>query len=239
MNEPTIILVHGAFADASSWRPVSDELRNAGLAVRAVPNPLRGPVNDAAYLTNLLSTFEGPLLLVGHSYGGAVITAVGDAKNVAGLVYIAAFAPDQGEDLGSLQAPYDDPPATAQLQPSPLPDGGAEVSIAPESFAEVFAADLPAEQAAFMTIAQRPLSVTAFSEPSPAAGWHTKPSWAVLPTADKAINPEVHRFSYERAGARVTEAAGASHAVMLSQPHLVADVIKAAAMQLTTVASAR
>jgi pimeloyl-ACP methyl ester carboxylesterase len=228
MSEPTIVLVHGAFADASSWRPVFDELQSEGHAVLAPPNPLRGLASDAAYVRSFIENLDTPVLLVGHSYGGAVITVAGASEKAVGLVYVAGFAPDEGEALGALQGRFPDSRATPSLRPAPLPDDGVEISIDSASFHEVFCADVPAENAAFMAIAQRPLPAAAFGEPATAAAWKTTPSWAVIPTADGAINPDVHRFSYERAGATTIEVDGASHVVMISQPKVVADVIRQA-----------
>jgi pimeloyl-ACP methyl ester carboxylesterase len=227
MANPTIILVHGAFADASSWSRLYAELADDGLSIEAPPNPLRGvTAGDSEYTKAVIEQIDGTVLLVGHSYGGAVITAAGTAENVAGLVYVAAFAPDEGEDLAGLQANYPAPAAGPYITPSPLPDGGTEFSIDPGGFHQVFCADLPASEAAFMAISQRPLSGVAFGEKAPAAAWRSKPSWAVLPTSDGAIHPDVHRFSYERIGAKVTVVDGASHVVMLSQPGIVADVVR-------------
>jgi len=229
MANPTIIAVHGAFADASSWSRLYAELADDGLSIKAPPNPLRGvTAGDSEYMKSVIHQVDGPVLLVGHSYGGAVITAAGVAENVVGLLYVAAFAPDEGEDLGGLQANYPAPAAGPYITPSPLPDGGTEFSIDPDGFHEVFCADLPANEAAFMAISQRPLSGVAFGEKAPAAAWRTKPSWAVLPTADGAIHPDVHRFSYDRMGANVTVVEGASHVVMLSRPGIVAGIVREA-----------
>jgi pimeloyl-ACP methyl ester carboxylesterase len=227
MANPTIILVHGAFADASSWSRLYAELADDGLSIKAPPNPLRGvTAGDNEYTKSVIQQVDGPVLLVGHSYGGAVITAAGVAENVAGLVYVAAFAPDEGEDLAGLQANYPAPAAGPYITPSSLPDGGTEFSIDAVGFHEVFCADLAANEAAFMAVSQGPLSGVAFGEKAPAAAWRSKPSWAVLPTADGAIHPDVHRFSYERMGANVTVVDGASHVVMLSQPGIVAGVVR-------------
>jgi pimeloyl-ACP methyl ester carboxylesterase len=229
MADPTIVLVHGAFADASSWSRLYAELAGDGLKIKAPPNPLRGiTVADAEYTNCVIEQIEGPVLLVGHSYGGAVITAAGVADNVAGLVYVAGFAPDEGEDLGTLQSNFPAPVAGPYVRHSPLPDGGAEFTIDPSGFHEAFCADLPDAEAAFMAISQRPLSGVAFGEKAPAPAWRTRPSWAVLPTADGAIHPDVHRFCYDRMGATVTVVEGASHVVMLSRPSIVADVVREA-----------
>ncbi len=198
MADPTIVLVHGAFADASSWSQLYAELAGDGLVIKAPPNPLRGVTGgDAEYMKCVIEQIEGPVLLVGHSYGGAVITAAGVADNVAGLVYVAGFGPDEGEDLGALQSNFPAPVAGPYIKASPLPDGGGEFTINPSGFHEAFCADLPAAQAAFMAISQRPLSGVAFGEKAPTPAWRTRPSWAVLPTADGAIHPDVHRFSYD------------------------------------------
>jgi pimeloyl-ACP methyl ester carboxylesterase len=229
MADPTIVLVHGAFADASSWSRLYAELAGDGLAIKAPPNPLRGvTVEDAEYTKGVIEQIDGPVLLVGHSYGGAVITASGVADNVVGLVYVAGFAPDEGEDLGTLQSKFPPPVAGSYIKPSPLPDGGAEFTIDPSGFHQAFCADLPDAEAAFMAISQRPISGVAFGEKAPAPAWRTRPSWAVLPTADGAIHPDVHRFSYDRMGATVTVVEGASHVVMLSRPAVVAGVVRQA-----------
>ena len=227
MTNPTIVLVHGAFTDASSWRRLYDDLTRDGLMVKAPANPLRGIGFDADYTQSVIAQIEGPVLLVGHSYGGAVITAVGNADNVVGLVYVAGYAPDEGESLQELGSNFPASLAGPYPRPSVLRDGSTEFTLDPSGFRDVFAADLPAEDAAFMAIAQRPLAAVAFTEPAPAPAWRSKPSWAVLPTADRAIHPDVHRFSYDRIGATVTKVEGASHAVMLSRPDVVAQVVRA------------
>jgi pimeloyl-ACP methyl ester carboxylesterase len=233
MVDPTVVLVHGAFADASSWRGVFGALNSDGRMVIAPPNPLRGLEGDADYLSAIVDSVDGPVLLVGHSYGGAVITIAGVAENVVGLVYVAGFAPDEGEALGPLQAGFAAAPAAAHFLTAEIP-GGVEVSLDPASFAEVFAADVDPAEAAFMAVAQRPLAAMALDERATAAAWRTKPSWAVLPTQDCAIHPDLHHFSYDRAGARTTEVPGASHAVMISQPGPVAGVITEALSMVPT-----
>jgi pimeloyl-ACP methyl ester carboxylesterase len=228
MSKPTVVLVHGAFGDASSWRPVFDFLDGDEYTVLAPANPLRGMAHDAAYLGALIDQLDGPVVLVGHSYGGCVITAAGASDKVAGLVYVAGLVPDEGESVSDLQSRYPSLAMGPILQPTPLPDGGVEVSVDPERFHDVFAADLPDADAAFMAHAQRPISATAFDDPAFAAAWRTKPSWAVFGTADLPVAPELHRFQYSRAGSTVTEVDGASHFVMLSQPDAVAGVIREA-----------
>jgi pimeloyl-ACP methyl ester carboxylesterase len=235
MANPTIVLVHGAFADASGWSRLYAELAGDGFTIKAPPNPLRGvSVADAEYTTSMIKQIEGPVLLVGHSYGGAVITAAGVADNVVGLVYVAGMAPAEGEDLATFQGRFPAPVVGPYLRPSPLPDGGAEFSIEVSGFHEAFCADLPEAEAAFMAISQRPLSGVAFAEKAPTPAWRSRPSWAVLPTADGTIHPDVHRFSYDRMGAKVTVAEGASHVVMMSRPAVVADVVREAAASTAT-----
>ena len=229
MADPTVVLVHGAFTDASSWSRLCAELAGDGLMIEAQANPLRGvTVEDGEYTKCVIEQIDGPVLLVGHSYGGAVITAAGVTDNVVGLVYVAAFAPDAGEDLGALQSNFPAPLAGPYIRPARLPDGGTEFTIDPSGFHEAFCADLPDAEAAFMAISQRPLSAVAFDEKAPTPAWRTRPSWAVLPAADGAIHPDVHRFSYDRMGATVTVVEGASHVVMLSRPAAVADVVREA-----------
>src|SRR3954449_8153587 len=234
MPKPTILLIHGAFADASSWRPVFDRLDGDEYTVVAPPCPLRGVGADAAYVAAVIDQLEAPVVLVGHSYSGCVITVAGASDKVAGLVYVAGFAPDEGESVMDLQGRFPSLTMGNFLQPRPLPDGDVELSVHPERFYNVFCADVADDQAAFMAHSQRPLSATAFEEPATAAAWRTKPSWAVFGTADQPIAPQLHRFSYERAGSQVTEIEGASHFVMLSQPDAVADVIREAVMACAT-----
>jgi pimeloyl-ACP methyl ester carboxylesterase len=230
MPKPTIVLIHGAFGDASSWRPVFDRLDGDAYDVLAAALPLRGVAADASYLAAVLDQLEGPVVLVGHSYAGSVITVAGVSDKVAGLVYVAGFAPDEGETIADLQARFPSLAMGNFLQPRPLRDGSVELSVDPQRFHDIFCADVPDDQAAFMARAQRPLIAAAFEEPATAAAWREKPSWAVFGTGDQPIAPQLHRFSYERAGSDVTEIEGASHFVMLSQPEAVAGVIREAVM---------
>jgi pimeloyl-ACP methyl ester carboxylesterase len=226
---PTIVLVHGAFADASSFRALYDELRSEDVTMIVPPNPLRGMTGgDGDYLKAVIGEIDGPVLLVGHSYGGAVITAAGTADNVVGLVYISGFAPDEGENLADLQSKFPPPKIAAYVVQHQLPGGGNEFTLALDGFHESFCADVPAEDAAFFAISQRPLAGVALTETASTPAWRSRPVWAVLPTADGAIDPGVHRFSYERMGAQITEVEGASHVVMISHPREVADVVMAA-----------
>ncbi|MDX3628996.1 MULTISPECIES: alpha/beta fold hydrolase [Streptomyces] len=226
---PTALLVHGAFADASSWSGVIEELRSQDIPVRALPNPLRGLASDAAYVASAAAQIDGPVVLVGHSYGGAVITVAGAAENVVGLVYVAAYVPEQGESLGELQGRFPLAPLVANLDEWTYPvegaDPGVEVTIKPDVFPDIFAADVPAEVTRILAVSQRPLAAAVFTEETATAAWQTKRSWAVVADADEAINPDVQRFGAKRAGATVVEIEGASHAVAVSRPKEVASVI--------------
>jgi pimeloyl-ACP methyl ester carboxylesterase len=229
MADPTIVLVHGAFADASGFRGLWDELLGEGVTVIAPPNPLRGlSGGDGEYIKAVVDGIDGPVLLVGHSYGGSVITAAGTADNVVGLVYISGFAPDEGENLTDLQSKFPAPGIIPFIVEHKLPEGGNEFTLAPEGFHESFCADIPAEDAAFYAISQRPLAGVALTEAAPTPAWRSRPVWAVLPSADRCIDPGVHHFSYERMNAKITEVEGASHVVMISHPKEVADVVMSA-----------
>ncbi|MEW2179675.1 alpha/beta hydrolase [Streptomyces sp. NPDC005406] len=228
-STPTVVLVHGAFADAASWSGVIAELQSHGIPVIAPPNPLRGLVSDAAYVASVAARIDGPVVLVGHSYGGALITVAGTTENVVGLVYVAAYVLEEGESLGELQGRFPDSPLVSNLKQWTYPvegvDSAVEVTIAPEAFPDVFAADLPADVTKVLAVTQRPLAAAAFEETASAAAWKTKPSWALVAGADHAINPAVERFGAERAGATVVEIEGASHAVAVSRPKEVAALI--------------
>jgi pimeloyl-ACP methyl ester carboxylesterase len=225
---PTVLLVHGAFADASSWNGVIERLQTKGVKVAAPANPLRGIAHDSAYTASLLAQMPGPILAVGHSYGGAVITnAASEADNVVGLVFVAAFAPEEGETLGEVEANSNDSVLNSALVTVnyPTADGTAvEFAIHPDKIRDAFAADLPAEQTALMAATQRPVAEAAFSEPTGPPAWKRLPSWTVLATGDKAAGTDVIRSQAERAGATTTEVEG-SHVIMISQPQAVTDVI--------------
>src|SRR5258708_12413332 len=189
MPSPTVVLIHGAFADASTWRPVFDRLDREGHTVLAPPNPLRGLPYDSSYTRSLLDQLDGPVLLVGHSYGGAVITVAGDSDKVAGLVYVAGIAPDEGESVNDLQGRF---PALAMgplIEPTQLSDGSVVASIDPAQFHEVFAADVPAEDGAFLAISQRPVAATAFDDPATAAAWRPKPPSPLFATPHPPAAP--------------------------------------------------
>jgi pimeloyl-ACP methyl ester carboxylesterase len=239
----TVVLVHGAFADASSWNGVIERLQAAGIQVTAPPNPLRGITHDAAYVASFINQVPGPVLAVGHSYGGAVISnAATGLGNVVGLVFVAAFAPDEGERLAEVTAgSRDSALATAQVALAyPTPNGAGtatEFAIDPAKLHQVFAADLPTQQAAVLAATQRPVSELAFSQPSGPPAWRSLPSWTVLASPDKAAGTDVVRSMAERAGATITEVEG-SHVIMISQPDVVADVIRTAAAAVARPAAA-
>jgi pimeloyl-ACP methyl ester carboxylesterase len=235
---PTVVLVHGAFADASSWTGVIERLQAKGVRVTAPANPLRGISVDSAYTASVFQQIPGPVLAVGHSYGGAIITnAATQASNVVGLVYVAAFAPDEGERLGDAEALSKDSVLSSVLVPLHYPAGtgpdtATEFAIDPAKLRDAFAGDLPAEQTAVIAAIQRPVSELAFSEPSGVPAWKTLPSWTVVATGDKAAGADVIRSMAERAGADITEVAG-SHVIMISQPQTVTEVIEAAIAALS------
>ena len=234
MSTPTVVLVHGAFADASIWRPVFDLLDADNYPVFAPPNPLRGVAKDAAYIQSVIDEVEGPVVLVGHSYGAAVVTVAGVSDKVAGLVYVAGLVPDEGESVSDLQSRYPSLAMGPLFQQRKLPDSGVEVSVDPEHFHDVFCADLSVSDATFLAHTQRPLLATAFEDPAAGAAWRTKPSWAVFGTEDRPVVPPLHRFQYDRAGSTMTEVEGASHFLMLSRPDAVARVIRDSVIACTT-----
>ena len=226
----TVVLVHGAFADGSSWSGVIERLQADGVSVSAPANPLRGVSADSAYLASVLEEISAPVVLVGHSYGGAVISdAAAKVTNVVGLVFVAAFAPDEGESLGEVSATSKDSILGSAQVPHrrPSPHGGepvVEFSIDPAKLHDAFAADLPSDHAELLAATQRPVAEAAFSDRAGAPAWKDLPSWAVVATSDRAAGADVVRSMAERAGATITEIEG-SHVIMISQPEKVADVI--------------
>jgi pimeloyl-ACP methyl ester carboxylesterase len=215
-----IVLVHGAWADGSGWQGVSDALTAKGHRVSVVQNPVTSLADDVAAVERVLARQEGPTLLVGHSYGGVVITEAGNAANVAGLVYVAAFVPDVGESVAKLTEAGSPPP----LQPSA--DGF--LFFDPAAFPQAFAQDLPAAQGAFMAASQLPPAAAAFATPVTQPAWKSRRTWYVLATQDRVIPPPFQRQMATRAEATITEVSG-SHAVYISQPEAVADAIDGAA----------
>jgi pimeloyl-ACP methyl ester carboxylesterase len=231
--KPTIVLEHGAFADGSSWNGVIADLHAHGYPVVAAANPLRGPASDAAALRTVLDHVKGPKILVGHSYGGNVISqAAADDPEVKALVYVAAFLPAPGESALELTNKYPGSTLPDALDPVTYKqaDGSTatDLYIQQDKFRHQFAADVSAKQAALMAAEQRPIAQAALEEKATAAAWKTKPSWDIVTTRDLNIPVAVQRFMAKRAHAHTTEVA-ASHSVAVSHPHLVADVIEQAA----------
>jgi pimeloyl-ACP methyl ester carboxylesterase len=226
-DRPAIVLVHGGFVDGLGWEAVHKILRKDGYTVRVVQNPTTSLTDDVATARRVVHSLEGPVILVGHSYGGAVITEAGNDPKVVGLVYIAAFAPDKGESVSSL---IKDPPPGAPVPPI-LPPQDGFLLLDQARFAASFAADVDAETAAFMAESQVPWGVDALGGSISEAAWRTKPSWYLVATDDRMIPPPAQRFMATRAGSSVVEAAG-SHAIYVSQPDAVAALIARAAESL-------
>lgn len=237
MSKPTIVLVHGAWADSSSWNAVASVLQSQGFTVFAPPNLLHGVASDAAYIASFLAQrTTGPVVLVGHSYGGFVITNAGaDGGDVRALVYVDAFIPDEGEFvfqiLGGSGSALDVPDPTTVLDIAGYPgapEGDAEAFLKPATVHDYFAQDLPEAERSLIASGQRPISLSANTTPSAAPAWKTIPCWAVVGTEDKVIPPATQRSMAERAGATITEVQ-ASHVAMVSHPSEVLEVILAAA----------
>jgi pimeloyl-ACP methyl ester carboxylesterase len=223
-KKPTIALIHGGFVDGSGWQAVHDLLRQDGYEVAVVQNPTLSLEGDVAATHHVLDEYDGPVILVGHSYGGAVITEAGTHPQVEALVYITAFAPDQGESVQTLIA---DPQPGAPVPPI-LPPRNGFLALDKEKFAESFAGDLKPEQAAFMANSQVPWGLEALGGVVSNPAWRSKPSWYLVATDDRMIPPPAQRAMAERAGAQVVEVPG-SHSVYLSRPEAVVDLIHKAA----------
>jgi len=228
--KPTIVLIHGAFADASGWAGVITRLQDRGYTVLVPANPLRSVAGDSAYIASVLATTPGPIVLVGHSYGGEVITnAATGNPNVKALVYVAAFAPEEGETAGELATMFPGSALTPEnliLRPFPQPDGttGTDAYINPTVFRSVFCADLPATTAAVMAASQRPGSLSTLGEPSGVPAWRTIPSWYLVANQDRAIPPAAERFMAARMGAHTVQI-DSSHVAMISHPDVVTRLI--------------
>jgi pimeloyl-ACP methyl ester carboxylesterase len=232
--KPTVVLVHGAFADSSSWNGVVTELEADGYPVVAAANPLRGLHADAEYLRSVLDSVSGPVVLAGHSYGGSVMSEAADGHpNVKALVYIASFSLEQGESTAQLAAKFPGGRLGPALDtvPFPLPGGGTDndLYIKQDEFRKVFAADVPQPVADLMATTQRPIAATALEEPATKAAWKTIPSWTMVTTEDLAIPADSMRFMAERAKSHTVEVT-ASHAVTVSRPEAVAELIDQAAL---------
>ncbi len=227
-DKPTIVLVHGAFAESASWDDVIRSLQAQGYTAIAAANPLRSLSGDAEAVATLLTSIAGPIVLVGHSYGGEVISAAArDNENVRALVFVAAFAPDEGENAIILSSRFPGSSLGESLRPVPLADGSNDLYIQAEKFHQQFAADVPADKAALMAATQRPVRDVALGEAfAGTPAWKSIPSWFVNAELDQNIPIAVQRFMSERAGARdVIEVAGASHAVGVSRPEQVVESI--------------
>jgi len=236
-SKPTIILVHGAFADSSSWNDVVDRLTNEGYPTIAVANPLRGLEADAEYLRSVFDHVGGPIVVAGHSYGGSVLSqAAADHPDVKALVYLASFQPDVGESAGELAAKFPGGELGNNLAPVPFPtpDGGTgtDLYIKQETFGAAFAADLPSDVTARMAVTQRPIASTALEDKATKAAWKTIPSWSLIAKQDLAIPLESQRYMSERAGSHTSEV-DASHAITVSRPAETAAVIIEAARSVT------
>jgi pimeloyl-ACP methyl ester carboxylesterase len=232
MTKPTIVFVHGAFAESSSWDAVISRLLAQGYPVVAVANPLRGVKYDADYVASVLQGIQGPIVLVGHSYGGSVISnAVNGNAKVKALVYVAGFAPETGESAAQLSARFPGATLAPTLAPPvALPDGGKDLYIQQDKLPAQFAPDVPLAQAKVMAVTQRPITEAGLNEGSGAPAWKTVPSWFIYGELDKNIPAAVHAFMAQRAGARETvEIKGGSHVVMISHPDAVVKVIGHAA----------
>ncbi|MDX1993389.1 MAG: alpha/beta hydrolase [bacterium] len=230
-TKPTIVLVHGAFAESSSWHEVISTLLAHDYPVVAAANPLRGLKNDAAELAGLLASIEGPLVLVGHSYGGMLISNAAHGNGqIRALVFVAAFVPDEGETAAQLASRFPGSTLGETLTPVTLADGGTDLYIQPERFHAQFAADVPESHARLMAATQRPVTELALNEPSGAPAWKTVPSWFIWGDGDQNIPPAALRWMAERAGGReLVEVAGASHALAVSRAAVVAELILRAA----------
>jgi pimeloyl-ACP methyl ester carboxylesterase len=241
VSKPTIVLVHGAFAESSSWNPVVTELQAKGYTTIAAANPLRGVKSDANYVASIVSNIPGPVVLVGHSYGGLVISnAANGFPNVKALVYVGAFAPEKGETAFSLSSQFPGSTLGAALAPPVvLPDGNKDFYIQQEKLHSQFAADLTPAEAKQMAATQRPVTEAALNEASGEPAWKAIPSWFIYGVEDRNIPAAALGFMAKRAGSKQTIAVpGASHVVMLSHPKEVAQMIDAAAIDISTAGKA-
>lgn len=241
-GKPTIVLIHGAFADAGSWAPVTKLLLDQGYTVRVPGLPNRSLLGDSAYIRSVVEHIDGPVVLAGHSYGGAVITIAGAAENVVALVYAAGYALDENETLNQLQGGFPDSPLATNLVATSFPIEGAadgtDLTVAVDAFPEIFAVGVDPEAALLFSVSQRPLAAVAFGEPAPVAAWKTKPAMGIVSIGDKAINPDVERFGYKRAGFKKVIELDAPHLVMQTHPADVAAlIVEAAAVGAGSMAS--
>ena len=233
-TKPTVVLVHGAWADTSSWNGEADALRRAGYVVRAIANPLRDLTGDAETVADFLKTVRGPIVLAGHSYGGSVITnAAANVPSVKALVYVDAAVPDVGETTGQLSgsgsALHANPDSLYDTVPyAGAPQGANDLYLKQDPFVRLFGSDLPRDTAVRLWAAQRAASTSAFMTPSKAAAWKTIPSWYFISTGDRIITPDSQRSMAKRAGSKVTTFQGGSHLTLISHADAVTSVIGAA-----------
>lgn len=227
-SQINIVLVHGAWGDGSHWRHVIPPLHAKGYRVSAVQNPLTSLADDTDRTSKFAAAQNGPTLLVGHSYGGMVITGAGHAKNVVGLVYIAAFAPDEGENPGGIFAMRAPPPGTASIRP----DDNGFLWIAPDEFHENFCQDVDATEALVMALTQKPIAARCFEDKSGPPAWKVKPCWYQISANDRMIPPETQRWFAERMKPKKTITLQAGHASMASQPDEIVALIEEAARSL-------
>ncbi|MET8408308.1 alpha/beta hydrolase [Streptomyces sp. NPDC005195] len=233
-NKPTVVLVHGAFADGGSWSGVVERLQHDGYQVIAPANPLRGMPQDATYLNSLLKSIKGPIVLVGHSYGGEVISQAAEGVDqVKALVYVNAIMPDKGESFSSLSAKFPPTKITGSFRQVPFRNGdgsaGTDVYIRSDKIRSVFAQDLPERQTRIMAVTQRPLALSAFTDKVGAVAWREKPVYVLVGKQDRAIDPRLERFEAKRADARRTWEIDSSHVSLVSHPQAVAGLIVTAA----------
>ncbi|WP_250032328.1 alpha/beta fold hydrolase [Paractinoplanes maris] len=231
--EPTVVLVHGAFADSSGWNDVVQRLQNHGYPVVAAANPLRSVAADARTVRSIIDSIDGPVVLVGHSYAGNVISAAATGeKNVKALVYVAAFLPDTGESAGELSNKFPGSTLAATLQQVPVAGGGTDLYIDQAKFPQQFAADVPVRKAKLLAVSQRPVDAAALAEPATGVpAWRSIASYDLIPGADRNIPPAAQYWMAKRARAKVVSVPGASHLVLASHPGVTAELIERAARE--------
>ncbi|MFB7894281.1 alpha/beta fold hydrolase [Microbacterium sp. NPDC056044] len=226
---PTVVLTHGAFTDGASWSPVALRLQGAGVDVRVAAISNRGLAADAAYVRSFVERIDGPVVLVGHSYGATVVGVAGDAENVVALVFVSGYVLEEGESARDLHARFPDAEAVPFFEyfPYPAPDGTAheEVFVAAEEFPLLAALGVPIDEAAVLAVTQRPLDAGVLAEPAPAAAWRGVPSWGIVAAQDRLINPDAVRYAYQRAGIRELVTVDGPHLLMHTHPAEVAAAI--------------
>jgi len=240
-NKPTVVLVHGAFAESSSWNPVSTRLLAKGYRVTAIANPLRGVKSDARYLVDVLDSISGPVILVGHSYGGNVISNIPAGTHVKALVFVSGVAPDVGESAAAIVGRFPGSTLGPTLAPPVmLADGNKDLFIRQDKYHAQFAADVDAREASLMATTQRPITEAALNEAGGPPAWKTIPSWFLYGSADRNIPAAAHAYMAQRAGAKnVVEIMGASHVVMITHPNALVKLIEEATARTVDASSMR